>query len=124
MTGHSAKTLLCGLTNCRDDAKLLEHTQAVPDLPAFHDLTISKTQNMNALDSDLLTGPGDAQKLTRMGSPKRPAGRDPIPLRDHILNGVMDIMECTVDCPDGLLEPFPATLLTGECGMVIGISRE
>ena len=60
----------------RDDPKLLQHPQRIPDLPALHDLAIGDPLQPDTRHEDLATRGRDAQQITILRS-------GAMPTRDH-----------------------------------------
>lgn len=59
---------LSRLRHCRDNAELLHHSKVVIIAPVFHELAVGITHDVNSGYCDLLSGRGNTEKLTPVGS--------------------------------------------------------
>src|SRR5680860_745898 len=68
-----------------DDSELLHHGTGVEHAPAFDDLAVGATPDLDAADLDLATGSGNAHEVSGVGPVERPALGDGVTGRDEVV---------------------------------------
>src|SRR5947209_5682030 len=84
---EGAPECLSGLSHCRNNAKLLQHTQTVEVGPRLDDLAASDAVNGDPRDGGRLVRGRHAKQTPGVRALRCPAGHHPLPFGKLILNG-------------------------------------
>src|SRR6266508_2476756 len=91
VAGYASMSLLRPRPGRRDNAELLHQVQPIPLLELLRHLPPGQTADADAGEAEALAGARDAQQLSLVRPLGRPARRDLVPFREHVLDGAVQI---------------------------------